>query len=66
MFAAERQEDIVNKINIQGSVKVKDLALEYEVTEDCIRKDLSLLEKQGLLKKAYGGAVSIRNNPHLY
>ncbi|MCD7809330.1 MAG: DeoR/GlpR family DNA-binding transcription regulator [Erysipelotrichaceae bacterium] len=66
MFAKERQEDIVNKINLQGSVKVKDLALDYEVTEDCIRKDLSLLEKQGLLKKAYGGAVSIRNNPHLY
>ncbi|MCD7894305.1 MAG: DeoR/GlpR family DNA-binding transcription regulator [Erysipelotrichaceae bacterium] len=66
MFAKERQEDIVNKINLQGSVKVKDLALEYDVTEDCIRKDLSLLERQGLLKKEYGGAISIRNNPHLY
>ncbi|MCD7950021.1 MAG: DeoR/GlpR family DNA-binding transcription regulator [Erysipelotrichaceae bacterium] len=66
MFAKERQEDIVGKVNLHGSVKVKDLALEYQVTEDCIRKDLSLLENQGLLKKAYGGAVSIRNNPHLY
>ncbi len=66
MFAKERQEDIVNKVNLQGSVKVKELALEYQVSEDCIRKDLSLLEKQNLLKKAYGGAICIRNNPHLY
>ncbi|MCD8027473.1 MAG: DeoR/GlpR family DNA-binding transcription regulator [Erysipelotrichaceae bacterium] len=66
MFAKERQEDIVSKVNLHGSVKVKELALEYNVTEDCIRKDLSLLEKQGLLKKEYGGAISVRNNPHLY
>ena len=40
--------------------------MKYQVTEDCIRKDLAVLEKKGLLKKTYGGAMSIRTNPHLY
>ncbi len=66
MFASERQESIVAKVNSEGSVRVKDLSLQFEVTEDCIRKDLATLEKKGLLKKAYGGAVSIRVNPHMY
>lgn len=66
MFAQERQEKIVEKVNQTGSVKVKDLSIEFDVTDDCIRKDLALLEKKGLLKKAYGGAMSIRVNPHMY
>ena len=66
MFAQERQESIVNQVNIEGSVRVKDLSIKFAVTEDCIRKDLAILEKKGLLKKAYGGAVSVRQNPHMY
>lgn len=66
MFAKERQDDIVNQVNLSGHVKVKELSLKYQVTEDCIRKDLSLLEKKELLKKTYGGAMSLRKNPHLY
>lgn len=66
MFAQERQDSIVNQVNAEGSVRVKDLSLQFDVTEDCIRKDLAILEKKGLLKKAYGGAVSMRQNPHMY
>lgn len=66
MFASERQDSIVIQVNNEGSVRVKDLSLQFDVTEDCIRKDLAVLEKKGLLKKAYGGAVSIRANPRMY
>lgn len=66
MFAQERQDNIIQIINLEGSVRVKDLSLQFDVTEDCIRKDLAILEKKGLLKKAYGGAVRVRENPHLY
>jgi len=66
MFAKERQELIVSQINSEGRVLVKELSTKFDVTEDCIRKDLAALEKMGLLKKAYGGAVSLRQNPHLY
>ena len=38
-------------MNENGSVLVKELSEQFEVTEDSIRKDLSLLEKKGLLKK---------------
>lgn len=64
MFAEERQNQIVSLLNQNGSVRVKELSEQFQVTEDCIRKDLTLLEKKGLLKKSYGGAVKIRINPH--
>lgn len=64
MLAHQRQEAIVQKVNTKGSVLVKELAKEYNVTEDSIRKDLATLQKQGLLKKTYGGAVKIKNPLH--
>lgn len=64
MFAEERQNVIVSMVNKNGSVRVKDLSEQFQVTEDSIRKDLTLLEKKGLLKKIYGGAVKRRVNVH--
>ncbi|MDD6460135.1 MAG: DeoR/GlpR family DNA-binding transcription regulator, partial [Absicoccus porci] len=60
MLAQQRQEAIVEEVNEKGSVLVKELAIKYNVTQDSIRKDLNILQKQGLLKKTYGGAVRIR------
>lgn len=62
MFAEERQKAIVGLINKNGSVRVKDLSAKFNVTEDSIRKDFALLEKKGLIKKTYGGAVKVRIN----
>lgn len=64
MFVKDRQEYIVKLVNKEGSARVKELSQKFEVTEDCIRKDLATLEKQGKLKRAYGGAVTIRKNVH--
>ncbi len=64
MLAQERQNEIAARVNTYGSVTVKDLAKEFRVTEDSIRKDLTLLEKKGLLKKTYGGAMKVRVNEH--
>lgn len=64
MFAEERQGQIVALVNQNGSVRVKDLSERFQVTEDSIRKDLTLLEKKGLLKKTYGGAIKKRVNVH--
>ena len=65
MFLEERQESILNMLNRDGKVRVKDLAEIFKVTEDCIRKDLGALEKQGKLKRTYGGAVMQRENLHM-
>ena len=51
---------------VDGKVKVKELAVDFEVTEDCIRKDLTALEKEGLLKRIHGGAMQVRKNLHAY
>lgn len=64
MLAEERQNEIVAQVNTNGSVLVKELSEQFGVTEDSIRKDLTLLEKKGKLKKTYGGAVKIRVNVH--
>lgn len=65
MFLQERHEAILSMLHDNGKVLVKDLSARFSVTEDCIRKDLGALEKQGLLKRTYGGAVLPKPNHHL-
>ena len=65
MFMEERQAAIMNLLLKKGKVLVKELADKYSVTEDCIRKDLGALERQGKLKRTYGGAVPMRENLHM-
>ena len=59
MFLEERQAKILEMLQRDGKVLVKELAEIFGVTEDSIRKDLSSLELDGKLKRTYGGAVSI-------
>jgi len=60
MFLEERQAEIEKQLMRDGKVTVHELSKQFGVTEDCIRKDLGTLEKQGLLKRTYGGAVPVR------
>ena len=63
MFAKERQDAIVALVKAEGRVTVPNLAQRFDVTEDCIRKDLKLLDGEGLLKRVYGGAVGTTITP---
>ena len=65
MFLEERQELIVRMVERDGKVKVKELSAKFKVTEDCIRKDLDSLERQGRLKRTYGGAVKLTQSVHM-
>ena len=65
MFLEERQDCILQMLAQDGKVLVKELSEKFKVTEDCIRKDLGALEKQGKLKRTYGGAVVRRENLHI-
>lgn len=60
MFMEERQEKILELLQENGKVLVKELAEMFGVTEDSIRKDLGSLEMEGQLRRTYGGAVPIR------
>lgn len=62
MFLEERYEKIINCLKESGRVKVKDLSDKFNVTEDCIRKDLRYLENKGALKRVYGGAILQREH----
>lgn len=57
MLAIERRNRIVSIIQEKNSVMVTDLSKMFGVTEETIRKDLEKLEREGLLKRTYGGAV---------
>ncbi|WP_053365738.1 DeoR/GlpR family DNA-binding transcription regulator [Bacillus sp. FJAT-27245] len=61
MFSDERRQLILKMLNENGRVLAKDLASKFEMSIDSIRRDLSIMEEQGLLKRTHGGAIPIKN-----
>lgn len=57
--AEERRSRIARVVQDRGSVRVVDLVGPLGVSEPTLRKDLTILEKQGLLKRTHGGAVAL-------
>lgn len=57
MFTEERLEQILNILNKNYRVKVNELSELFNVSESLIRKDLQRLEREGFLKRTYGGAI---------
>jgi DeoR/GlpR family transcriptional regulator of sugar metabolism len=55
----QRRHTILNLVNSQGEISVDTLAVEFETSEVTIRKDLTALEKSGLLLRRYGGAIAL-------
>jgi DeoR/GlpR family transcriptional regulator of sugar metabolism len=54
----ERKNEILNELKRTGKVKVPDLAKKFNISEETIRRDLTILEEKGALKKVYGGAIA--------
>lgn len=57
MFFNERQAEIVKILETRHSATVHYLAKELFVSEPTIRRDLSVLEENGKIKRTFGGAV---------
>ncbi|MGI6250644.1 MAG: DeoR/GlpR family DNA-binding transcription regulator [Anaerolineaceae bacterium] len=57
MLPVERQRMILSYLAKNGNVSVVDLCNMYNVSEMTIRRDLTSLQSQGLLKRTYGGAI---------
>jgi DeoR/GlpR family transcriptional regulator of sugar metabolism len=62
LLVAERQRKIVELVNEKSSVRVTELSQIFGVTEETIRRDLEKLEKENLLSRSHGGAVSIEKD----
>ncbi|MDQ0229841.1 DeoR/GlpR family DNA-binding transcription regulator [Metabacillus malikii] len=60
MLVAERHRKIVEVVNERLSIRVTELSKLFNVTEETIRRDLEKLEKEKLLRRSHGGAVSIQ------
>ncbi|GAB17952.1 putative DeoR family transcriptional regulator [Gordonia effusa NBRC 100432] len=57
MYAAERHEAIAGAVREHGRVSVLDLAAQFDVTGETIRRDLAALERTGHVHRVHGGAV---------
>ncbi|WP_010273244.1 DeoR/GlpR family DNA-binding transcription regulator [Paenibacillus senegalensis] len=57
MLAPERRNHIMQLLNQQKQVLVKELSEKLQVSEGTLRNDLKILEKDGLLERTHGGAV---------
>ena len=58
LFQSERQRKILALVDVHGAVEVADLADQFGVTTETIRRDLSELQEKHLLQRVHGGAVS--------
>ena len=52
----QRRNEIYRMIVSQGSVRVRELAEQLQVTTETIRKDLNSMDEQGIIIKNHGGA----------
>lgn len=59
MFAEQRQQRIVEQARLDGRVDVAELAAELAVTPETVRRDLTALERQGVLRRVHGGAMPV-------
>jgi DeoR/GlpR family transcriptional regulator of sugar metabolism len=57
--ADERQHQILHSARERGSVDVTQLAAELSVAPETIRRDLRVLERNGLVRRTHGGAYPV-------
>ncbi|MFJ3516391.1 MULTISPECIES: DeoR/GlpR family DNA-binding transcription regulator [unclassified Streptomyces] len=57
MYAPERRQEILRLAREAGSVDVLSLADRFRVTAETVRRDLTALDRSGLLRRTHGGAI---------
>jgi DeoR/GlpR family transcriptional regulator of sugar metabolism len=61
VLPAKRHRELVEMIRSRGQMTVNELASQFGVSGDTVRRDLDLLAGQGLLQRTHGGAVAMDN-----
>jgi DeoR/GlpR family transcriptional regulator of sugar metabolism len=64
MGIENRRTLILKEIDARGSVSVADLASRLLVSDMTIRRDLNDLEREGIIRRTHGGAVSARGRSY--
>ena len=57
MLTSQRKQLILENLRDNGQIIAKELSLQWEVSEDTIRRDLRELAHDGLLQRVHGGAM---------
>ncbi len=57
MYAEERQQSMARLVEQRRRISVSALAAEYDVTTETVRRDLSQLERLGVVRRVHGGVV---------
>lgn len=58
LLPGSRQRRLIDVMRQKGHVTVAELTMMFGVSRDTIRRDLQLLERQGLLTRTHGGALA--------
>ncbi|WP_432548202.1 DeoR/GlpR family DNA-binding transcription regulator [Kineococcus sp. SYSU DK004] len=64
MYATERHQAILDRARDAGRVEVTALAEVLDVTPETIRRDLTALERRGVLRRVHGGAIPVERLGH--
>lgn len=59
MYAEERQQEIAAQARALGRVDVAELALAFDVSVETVRRDLTALERDGVLRRVHGGGIPV-------
>ncbi|MFK0247888.1 DeoR/GlpR family DNA-binding transcription regulator [Amycolatopsis azurea] len=59
MYAEERQRAILKEARQNGRVDVATLAAAFEITSETVRRDLTALERSGVVRRVHGGAIPV-------
>lgn len=59
MLARQRHAFILERVNVDGAVRVADLVRDLGVSDMTVRRDLEYLERRGAVERVHGGATAI-------
>lgn len=57
MLIVERQQKVLDLLRQRRTVQLEDVARELDVSVSTVRRDLEVLEEQGLVERTHGGAI---------
>ena len=57
MLTTQRKKLLLDRLAAEGQLVARTLALEFDTSEDTIRRDLRELAAEGKLQRVHGGAL---------
>ncbi|WP_067563047.1 DeoR/GlpR family DNA-binding transcription regulator [Ferroacidibacillus organovorans] len=65
MYPTERHDALLRVLSQKGFVSIQDLAAQLNVSEITIRRDLTMLQRQGMVEKVAGGGRAAKSTSEL-